>query len=111
MTNSFPTRRSSDLAQKGGILMQHQRAEMQLARASLDAMITMDAPAHMQLRREHMPYFTPAYLRGLTDRIEGEVRRLLDAMAPLGKCDLRSEERRVGKECVSTCRSRWSPYD
>src|SRR3546814_3997515 len=28
-------------------------------------------------------------------------------------CDVtwtRSEERRVGKECVSTCRSRWSPY-
>src|SRR3546814_5038203 len=24
--------------------------------------------------------------------------------------DWRSEERRVGKECVSTCRSRWSPY-
>src|SRR3546814_5804635 len=26
------------------------------------------------------------------------------------KVVLRSEERRVGKECVSTCRSRWSPY-
>src|SRR3546814_7768908 len=25
-------------------------------------------------------------------------------------CHFRSEERRVGKECVSTCRSRWSPY-
>src|SRR3546814_15317732 len=25
--------------------------------------------------------------------------------------EARSEERRVGKECVSTCRSRWSPYD
>src|SRR3546814_20314332 len=25
--------------------------------------------------------------------------------------NLRSEERRVGKECVSTCRSRWSPYN
>src|SRR3546814_5067906 len=25
-------------------------------------------------------------------------------------CAVRSEERRVGKECVSTCRSRWSPY-
>src|SRR3546814_4063375 len=25
--------------------------------------------------------------------------------------DERSEERRVGKECVSTCRSRWSPYN
>src|SRR3546814_5561202 len=24
--------------------------------------------------------------------------------------EARSEERRVGKECVSTCRSRWSPY-
>src|SRR3546814_16522499 len=24
---------------------------------------------------------------------------------------LRSEARRVGKECVSTCRSRWSPYN
>src|SRR3546814_13543991 len=23
----------------------------------------------------------------------------------------RSEERRVGKECVSTCRSRWTPYN
>src|SRR3546814_16626056 len=24
---------------------------------------------------------------------------------------VRSEERRIGKECVSTCRSRWSPYN
>src|SRR3546814_12325405 len=32
---------------------------------------------------------------------------ILDGVA----ADLRrSEERRVGKECVSTCRSRWSPY-
>src|SRR3546814_8083082 len=28
----------------------------------------------------------------------------------LGRFDRRSEERRVGNECVSTCRSRWSPY-
>src|SRR3546814_12923436 len=27
-----------------------------------------------------------------------------------GDLKRRSEERRVGKECVSTCRSRWSPY-
>src|SRR3546814_6284050 len=36
-----------------------------------------------------------------------------DRMAPGGVRpdeDERSEERRVGKECVSTCRSRWSPY-
>src|SRR3546814_7543922 len=33
-------------------------------------------------------------------------------LEPLGGPLLRgrSEERRVGKECVSTCRSRWSPY-
>src|SRR3546814_9733702 len=28
----------------------------------------------------------------------------------IGGNGFRSEERRVGKECVSTCRSRWSPY-
>src|SRR3546814_11542515 len=36
--------------------------------------------------------------------VRGLVR--LDAVDRLA----RSEERRVGKECVSTCRSRWSPY-
>src|SRR3546814_10131487 len=34
--------------------------------------------------------------------------RLVDGDGfPVG---IRSDERRVGKECVSTCRSRWSPY-
>src|SRR3546814_13407397 len=33
--------------------------------------------------------------------------RLADSIEAL---ETRSEERRVGKECVSTCRSRWSPY-
>src|SRR3546814_16706862 len=33
-----------------------------------------------------------------------------DLIAELKPQILRSEERRVGKECVSTCRSRWSPY-
>src|SRR3546814_16818778 len=45
-------------------------------------------------------------------------RELWDGAAvftPAGDSDaladrLRSEERRVGKECVSTCRSRWWPY-
>src|SRR3546814_3206640 len=40
--------------------------------------------------------------------------RMADSPASLGSTMLqamgRSEERRVGKECVSTCRSRWSPY-
>src|SRR3546814_8982492 len=33
-----------------------------------------------------------------------------DLLALLQRRTGRSEERRVGKECVSTCRSRWSPY-
>src|SRR3546814_15627324 len=33
-----------------------------------------------------------------------------DAEADLAKYEVRSEERRVGKECVSTCRYRWSPF-
>src|SRR3546814_17847975 len=37
---------------------------------------------------------------------------IADTVTVMGGQDweLRSEERRVGKECVSTCRSRWSPY-
>src|SRR3546814_19582489 len=34
---------------------------------------------------------------------------LISSFAPV-RSQPRSEERRVGKECVSTCRSRWSPY-
>src|SRR3546814_13609424 len=32
------------------------------------------------------------------------------ALAEVSAATARSEERRVGNECVSTCRSRWSPY-
>src|SRR3546814_15477740 len=40
------------------------------------------------------------------DAVAAEKASLVDAETWKG----RSEERRVGKECVSTCRSRWSPY-
>src|SRR3546814_11289213 len=39
----------------------------------------------------------------------GDPARLEDVIEGLA-CHHRSEERRVGKECVSPCRSRWSPY-
>src|SRR3546814_15210130 len=35
---------------------------------------------------------------------------MLDELNRLGFASRRSEERRVGKECVSTCSSWWSPY-
>src|SRR3546814_14040730 len=55
--------------------------------------------------------------------VDVHIRRLRKALNQGGEADLirtvrsagysldrRSEERRVGKTCVSTCRSRWSPY-
>src|SRR3546814_17914236 len=39
-------------------------------------------------------------------RLRYEVRRYV----PRSYQEFRSEERRVGNECVSTCRSRWSPH-
>src|SRR3546814_17574282 len=40
----------------------------------------------------------------------GTILRSFDQALDAFLGDIRSEERRVGKECVSTCRSRWSPY-
>src|SRR3546814_3415146 len=48
----------------------------------------------------------PPHLGGEGDG-SGGITHFLIAGDPIGS---RSEERRVGKECVSTCRSRWSPY-
>src|SRR3546814_19999807 len=50
-----------------------------------------------------------------TDRTNSPLRVLLRSLSHLTSrlfhpSRARSEERRVGKECVSTCRSRWSPY-
>ena len=42
-------------------------------------------------------------IKGITVKIGGDTTKLQSALK-------RSEERRVGKECSVTCRSRWSPY-
>src|SRR3546814_19734881 len=42
--------------------------------------------------------------------VEAALVGLVDDDGVVGRQPARSEERRVGKECVSTCRSRWSPY-
>src|SRR3546814_15376998 len=55
-----------------------------------------------------------AALLGQRHTIDGMYREhknpLFDFVQRRGRERHRSEERRVGKECVSTCRSRWSPY-
>src|SRR3546814_7135371 len=55
-------------------------------------------------------------LRQTVEELQKNVQSLMENGAPEAKVakgtelTKRSEERRVGKECVSTCRSRWSPY-
>src|SRR3546814_12756654 len=44
----------------------------------------------------------------VSDRTVAESQSPIDIITP--EALQRSEERRVGRECVSTCRSRWSPY-
>src|SRR4029078_12387938 len=73
-------------SQKGGILMAYGPPETRhplLFRASVDAMINMDAPWHLQLRKEHMPYFTPGYLDGIRKKVAAETTRLIDDMTGL----------------------------
>src|SRR3546814_12454476 len=48
------------------------------------------------------PVSTPAEVQAELPASDNATKTTFDAR--------RSEERRVGKECVSTCRSRWSPY-
>src|SRR3546814_8966321 len=62
----------------------------------LDREITLDHPPQARYAQAHQ--------RGL--QCERECMGMLSLKSALE----RSEERRVGKECVSTCRSRWSPY-
>src|SRR3546814_11763511 len=83
----FPTRRSSDLAAGEHVRLCEPAAQLQPgSRELLDAILALRRSADQRRRRSEGQ-------DGLT-------------VEPRG----RSEERRVGKEWVSPCRSRWSPY-
>src|SRR3546814_18721762 len=55
---------------------------------------------------------TPWDFDGFSDDQRETLQSLWESAQPtVDALGLRSEERRVGKECVSTCRSRWLPYN
>src|SRR3546814_11808849 len=65
------------------------------------ACITMGDSHHRTLRIDH---------RGSAkQRCVGNIKIIRAMHTTIGISGARSEERRVGKECVSTCRSRWEP--
>src|SRR3546814_12365674 len=100
MTHSCPTRRSTDL---------HAAEEGELPLVMEGAQSGEEQPAEQGA--EHAD-------RQQEGRACGYPARPIARDAPAGHDHVdvgmmgegRSEERRVGKECVSTCRSRWSPY-
>src|SRR3546814_13136785 len=95
---------SSDLIVEAGIVAEaHRRrvAAMLAADAELDVLAHAAAALGGQLDQ-----FADA---GLIDGDEGIA--LADAGLEVILHEQRSEERRVGKECVRKCRSRWAPYD
>src|SRR3546814_12391184 len=109
MTHSFPTRRSSYLSAASPertIAVDRARGT---ERSAEQAALAGDgsgsgAGRHPQLGENVLQvasHGVRAQVKGLSD--------LAVRQAPGGVP--RSEERRVGKECVSTGRSRWSPYN
>src|SRR3546814_17289732 len=77
--------------------------------AQLDANATRDGPARLARKTELV---RGLYLWGFSRDNVIKLFRIIDAMVGLPEAlePASSEERRVGKECVSTCRYRWSPY-
>src|SRR3546814_13887354 len=75
-----------------------------------DVMIILDPKSSLRYGNGDARLLAHSFLNGaklrqsITQDILSPFERMAGDLAP------RSEERRVGKECVSTCRSRWSPY-
>ena len=88
---SFADVKAADLntkvfsSQKGGIMMAYPpktdpRHHPKLHSASLDTMICLDAPHHMQLRREHMAFFKASYVKELKAKVDSKVGEILDGL-------------------------------
>lgn len=74
-------------SQMGGIMMAYatgERSHPKLTSASLNTMICLDAPHHMQLRREHMQFVKPNYVSQLKQKVDAKVSELLDNVQVAG---------------------------
>src|SRR3546814_18134242 len=100
LTHSFPTRRSSYLIPS--------KCAVSVCSIFIASSVSSLCPL---VTASPADTSTAMILPGIGDRIAPSPATLPAApTARHGDNCQRSEERRVGKECVSTCRSRWSPY-
>src|SRR3546814_11203610 len=97
----------------------HGLREGDTARRGDHVSIVIETPAHtaghvsFHLAGDHIIFVGDTlFAMGCGRLFEGDADQMFANMQRFKALsdDTRSEERRVGKECVSTCRSRWSPY-
>src|SRR3546814_11561893 len=117
LTHSFPTRRSSDLtgvATRPVDLETYRRSLAQKNTRSAQVMLPVFQGARgTRTRIAYGEGEDERVLRAIQDALDDGIvspvivarRRILKERLPA-----RSDERRVGNECVSKCRSRWSQY-
>src|SRR3546814_14023458 len=74
------------------------------------AQVSLEWFEHTDRYRDFAPIQLAFSLLSRSKRVTYDNLRLRDPGFIATVARWRSEERRVGKECVSTCRSRWSPY-
>src|SRR3546814_17849518 len=96
---------SSDLASYGRMIMCHMLADTDEELHAMAAHIGVARRWHQKAGTYHSHYDICLAKRAIAIRA-GAIEIDRRGLAQI----IRSEERRVGKECVSTCRSRWSPY-
>src|SRR3546814_18579510 len=106
------TLRTAENAEAGLKLVAEGKADAFFAeRMMLRSLLSTNYSAGNLVLLERIFEYAPAAMA--VDREDENFRLLVDTalreMYRSGEIEQRSAERRVGKECVSTCRSRWSP--
>ena len=59
-----------------------------LFKSTIDHMLNLDGEMHLGLRKEHMPFFKSGHVEELQRKVSIKVTELLDAIAPIGECNL-----------------------
>ena len=63
------------------------RRHPKLWRSAVDHMLNLDGDLHINLRREHMPFFKPNYVADLRIKVSAKVQSLLDDINPNEPCN------------------------